>query len=131
MITQMICLQLIVLFLKFILFCLTQFFSSFKLIVLLYSEKVLLYLYDTKLIPYNANHSRDVIFNENPRKTNHGQISSFCCSCSPLASDSLCSLAYSARLSLVVGPLRTSILWGQKNCEIVPASRNYAKCKRN
>ena len=52
MITQMICLQLKVLFMKFIFILLDSVFFSFKLIVLLYSEKALLYLYDTKLIPY-------------------------------------------------------------------------------
>ena len=50
MITQMICLQFIVLFFILNVFFLT--FYSVKLLVLLNSEKVLLYLYETKLIPY-------------------------------------------------------------------------------
>ena len=46
---------------KFIFILLDSVFFSFKLIVLLYSEKVLLYLYDTKLIPLSIHKWWEVI----------------------------------------------------------------------
>ena len=53
MITQMICLQLMVSFFFIKCILLDSVFFSLKLLVLLDSETVLLYLYDTKLIPYD------------------------------------------------------------------------------